>query len=192
MSFRSKKRGRPFHFYLGNFLIISSVFLLFFTYYPFIKLYLQLPSSGNLLVAEDGFYLIIPKIQAKAPIIANTDPFNKEEYLVALQNGVAHAKDTALPEEKGTIFLFAHSSDAPWRITRYNTIFFRLGELEVGDNIIILKDKKTYQYTVTGKKEVWPNEVQHLKDNQTNQLILMTCVPVGTSLKRLLIFAKPL
>lgn len=180
-------------FYLGNFLIIISLLLLLFIYYPFINLYLQPPLSLNQQTIEDGFYLIIPKIQAKTPIIANIDPFNKREYLTALQKGVAHAKGTSLPEENGTIFLFAHSSDVPWRITKYNTAFLRLGELQFGDKVIVVKDRKIYQYAVTNKKEVWPSQIQYLApQNKEKQLILMTCTPVGTSLKRLLVFAKPI
>jgi len=38
---------------------------------------------------------------------------------------------------KGTIFLFAHSTDAPWNIIRYNAVFYLLRELDAGDGIIV-------------------------------------------------------
>ncbi|MBI4036912.1 sortase [Candidatus Daviesbacteria bacterium] len=169
---------------IGNILIISSLILAGFTYFPIIKLYLQpipnLPSNSNLT-----YFLTIPKIGAQAPIITDVNPWEPSEYLPALQKGIAQA-------QANPAFFFAHSSDLPWRMTRYNTAFLRLGELQKGDEIIITKDGIKYQFQVVDKIEVWPNQVQYLKENGSNQLILMTCTPLGTSFKRLLIFAKPL
>ena len=96
-----------------------------------------------------------------------------------------------MPGETGTIFLFAHSSDAPWRLTRYNTVFLRLGGLEPGDEIHITTEKGEFIYRVREKKVVWPNETEYLTNIERDQLILQTCSPVGTDLKRLLVFADP-
>lgn len=134
---------------------------------------------------NQGYTISIPKIKAYAPIIPNVNPWQKDKYLQALSQGVAEA-------EGNPLFLFAHSSDFPWRMTRYNTAFLRLNQLQKGDQIIITKDGKQHQYEVVGKKEVWPNEVQYLKQADPKQLVLMTCTPIGTSLKRLLVFARPL
>lgn len=166
-----------------------SLFLLIFIYYPLISLYIfphkiSEPSNKSL-------YLEIPKINIRASIIENVDPFNQIEYRNALEKGIAQAKGTFLPGEKGTVFLFAHSSDLPWRITRYNVAFFRLPELKNGDIISIFKNGKEYKYKVSAKKTVWPNEVNYLLDAKKDQLILQTCVPIGTALQRLLVFANP-
>lgn len=172
-------KNRKIHHLLGNALIIISILTLTFTYYPFVKLYF-LPSPSLPL---SGYYITIPRINAEAPIIPNVNPWQKGEYLKALSHGVAQAKDNPS-------FFFAHSSDLPWKMTRYNTAFLRLNELQTGDQIIIFKDGTKRQYKVTAKKEVWPNQIQYEKEGNLNQLILMTCTPVGTSLKRLLIFAQ--
>lgn len=170
------------HHLLGNILILASFLILVFTYYPLIQIYFFPP---KVVVAQDQSYSIsIPKINAYAPIIPNVNPWQKEEYLKVLSKGVAQAQGN--PN-----FLFAHSSDLPWRITRYNIAFLRLGELKKGDQIIINKDGIKYQFQVVDKVEVWPNDVAYLKEPPKNQLVLMTCTPVGTSLKRLLVFAKP-
>lgn len=89
----------------------------------------------------------------------------------------------------GTIYLFAHSSELPWRMTRQNTAFFKLDQLKSGDVIKLIKDGVEYIYFVKEKKTVWPNEVKYLKDLKKDQLILQTCTPIGTSLQRLLVFA---
>ena len=86
----------------------------------------------------------------------------------------------------------------PWEMTRYNTIFLRLGELSVGDEIVITRNGKELKYTVSDKKEVDPSEVNYLLQTDKTEprlnrgkLILQTCTPIGTALKRLLIFADP-
>lgn len=164
--------------------------MLSFIYLPFLNLYLNPPKIK--VEVGDGFYLTIPKISAQAEVFAQVDPFNQPEYREVLKKGIAHAKGTKLPGEGGTVFLFAHSSDSPFNITRYNTIFLRLGELESGDEVIINKDKKKYIYKVVEKKEIMPWDVSYLKDTKKDQLILQTCTPIGTAFKRLLVFARPI
>lgn len=179
-----------FFYHLGNSLIILSLLGLSYILYPIARIYL-FPPTIKTLQAQKGIFLTIPKIHAQAPIIENVDPWNQSEYLQSLKKGIAHAKGTALPGEKGTIFLFAHSSGSPWEITWYNTIFLRLNELQKGDSIEINKNGKKYLYKVREKKEVWPTEVNYLLQTKKDQLILQTCAPIGTDLKRLLIFSDP-
>lgn len=175
---------------IGEFLIIVSFLFFVFTYYPLLNLYFGSPQSE---VLKNGYFLTIPKINAQAPIIPGINPWDEKIYLAALDKGIAQVEGSTNPGEKGTLFLFAHSSDLPWKITRYNIAFLRLGELKKNDKITISKDGKEFNYLVKEKKEVWPGEIKYLKDIKTetgkNELILMTCTPVGTSFKRLLIFA---
>lgn len=191
-------------YHLGNLLIILSLSGFSFVFYPIARIYL-FPPTIQPIQTQKGIFLTIPKIHAQAPIVENVNPWNESQYRQALKKGIAHAKGTALPDEKGlpasqagTIFLFAHSSGAPWEIAWYNTIFLRLGELQKGDSIEITKNGKKYLFKVRGKKEVWPSEVNYLSRSnrdlsqpKKDQLILQTCTPIGTSLKRLLIFADP-
>lgn len=167
-----------------------SLFLLAFIYYPLIGLYI-FPSKPDSSILKDNFYIEIPKINVLSKVIEDVDSINESVYIKELEKGVAQAKGTSLPDEKGSMFLFAHSSDAPWRITKYNTAFFRLPELKEGDDIKIGYKGKIYKYKVTDAKTVWPEEIQYLQNVSGERLILQTCVPVGTSLKRLLVFAKP-
>ena len=174
---------------VGNLLLLSSVLLFFILFYPIISVYLFPPKVIDIQNLPNN-YISVPKIHAQAPLNFNVDPFNETEYQEVLKKGVAHAKNTSLPGEKGSMFIFAHSSGNPIEISNYNTIFLKLGELQKNDEIQIKKDNKIYTYKVTEKKVVWPNEVKYLKEEK-DQLILQTCWPIGTSLKRLLIFASP-
>lgn len=182
-------RGKNIFFYLGNILIVCS--LVGFTYilYPLVTMYLNPPKIEK-IEQKKGFFVTIPKISAQSQVISNVDPWNEAVYNEVLKKGVAHAKGTALPGQNGTIFLFAHSSAPPWELTHSNTIFLRLNELEQNDEIVIDYNGEKITFVVSDKKEVWPNEVTFLEDTKTDQLILQTCTPIGTSLKRLLVFAK--
>lgn len=169
-------------------MLIGALALLYI-YFPLIQAYFfpQQQTQQAIAQTEESYWIDIPSIHANSPIITNVDPWNEKEYKQALKQGVAQAKGTALPG-KGKTYIFAHSSDYPWNITRYNTAFFKLHQLKENDVILIHSGKKTYTYKVTGTKEIWPTEVEYFK-NQTADLILQTCTPIGTDLKRLLVFA---
>ncbi len=138
------------------------------------------------------FGIIIPKIGANAPILPNVDAGIPDEYLPALQNGVAHAAGTVFPGVSGNIFLFAHSTDAFWNIGRYNAIFFLLKELDKGDEIDVFFQGKRHIYRVVNTMIVDPDQTQYLTDRTPyEQLTLQTCWPPGTTLQRLLVVARP-
>jgi len=126
-------------------------------------------------------YIEIPKIKAAAKIIDNISPFEKTEYEQALQNGVARF---------GNLY-FAHSSLPPWQITRVNTPFLFLNKLSIGDEIFIYEQNTKKIFKVYDKKIIFPDDLSHIQElkNDNQKLILMTCTPWGTDLKRLLIFA---
>lgn len=187
---RSSRKEKPISYKIGNLIILTVILSMFLTFWPVLELYL---SPTKLIPAESlkENSITIPAINAQALIVQNIDPWDEKVYQKALSKGVAHAKDTSLPWEEGKSFLFAHSSGNPWELTSYNTPFLRLGDLMVGDEILITHEGKVYKYVVDEKISVWPSEVDYLEQSSENQLVLMTCTPIGTSLKRLLIFAKP-
>lgn len=139
------------------------------------------------------FDILIPKIGANSSITANVDAGDSSVYLPILKHSVAHAKGSALPDENGTVYLFAHSTDNWWDVGVYNAVFYLLKELTRGDSIQLVYKNKEYKYTVTDTKIVDPNSVGYLVNSQKTgkQLILQTCWPPGTTWKRLLVIAKP-
>lgn len=172
--------------------MIVGVAILGLIYIPYIRVKLFPPVVDRSVIEGSSFSLSIPKIDAYSPIHANVDPWNAPEYREKLQTGVAHAKGTSLPGEGGSVYLFAHSSDVPWRITQYNTVFYRLSELEVDDMIFVKRNGEEYTYSVRESIEVWPNEIKYLTDAKRDQIVLQTCTPVGTAFRRLLVFADPI
>ena len=180
-------------YHLGNAFMLLSLAGFIWIFYPVISVYLWPPHimPVKAIARQKDPVLTIPKIHAQAKIVEQVDPRNETEYMQALKKGVAQAKGTSLPGQHGTSFIFAHSSGAPWDMTYMNTIFLRLGELNRGDTIIIERNGITYHYRVREKKEVQPTDVSYLSQNKRTQLILQTCTPIGTSLRRLLVFADP-
>lgn len=139
------------------------------------------------------FSINIPKISARANIISNVDAGNPDEYLRALQEGVAHAKGTNFPGSGHTIYLFSHSTDSPLNFARYNAVFYLLGKLNVGDRITVYFLDKKYVYQVQNKIITSPSDTSWLNDDGSGErLILQTCDPPGTSWNRLLIIARPI
>lgn len=147
-------------------------------------------SLPEINIPDPYFSLVIPKIKAEAKIMANIDAGNPEEYQAALRKGVAHAKGTVFPGMKGTIFLFAHSTNGPWNVSRYNAVFYLLDKLAAEDKIVIFFNSKIYIYRVTERKIVSPTETGFFSQKEEELLVLQTCYPPGTIQKALLIFAK--
>ena len=140
---------------------------------------------------DSYFSLYIPKIDARSGIVPNVDTANEKEYFEALKEGVAHAKGTYFPGQGKNIYLFAHSTDSPLNIATYNAVFYLLRKLEVGDEIIIYFADKKYVYQVEEKLITTANNTSWLsRDFGKESLVLQTCYPPGTRLKRLLVVAN--
>lgn len=137
------------------------------------------------------FGLVIEKINANAKIIPNINPGVEKEYTAALKEGIAAAKGSTNPGEDGNLFLFSHSTDAPWNIIRYNAIFYLLREMQSGDRIIVFYQNRRYDYIVFDKTTTKPSDISFLTNRYDRPVLtLQTCDPPGTLLNRLIVRAK--
>jgi sortase A len=144
-------------------------------------------APSNLPVLQANFEnnsLKIEKIDVRAPIAWEIE---EDNILEALIGGVAQYKGTSLPGKGGNVFIVGHSSNYFWVKSDYNNIFALLDKLTPGDRIEVSKDDKNYIYEVKETKVVAPNDVQVLENTTKETLTLMTCWPIGTSLKRMLV-----
>ncbi len=150
-------------------------------------------NNVEVLVPKDpSFSILVPKLGANANIVANVDSSNTEQYLPALEAGVAHAAGTKFPGERGHIYLFAHSTNTFNNVSRYNAIFYLLYKLEPGDEVNLYYQGVRHKYKVTGKAIVDPSEIEYItRKTDTEFLTLQTCWPPGTIAQRMLIFAEP-
>jgi sortase A len=73
----------------------------------------------------------------------------------------------------------------------YKKIFSTLPEIEEGDEVLVNIAGVEYLFLVETKKVVAPDDVSVLTPPTAGKyLTLMTCVPPGTSLKRLIVVCK--
>jgi len=196
---------------VGNILLFLGLAIVFFVYWPVAKEEIiywsekiggvryaldkiseDFPESGlrQIVPVDEGFGIVIPKINANAPIFPNVDSYNPKEFLPILKKGVAHAKGTSFPGNGGNIYLFAHSTDAFFNFHHYNAIFYLIGKLEKEDEIDIFYKGILFKYFVFEKMVVAPEAIQYLKPENEEILTLQTCYPPGTTLERLIVRAK--
>jgi sortase A len=66
-----------------------------------------------------------------------------------------------------------------------------LYKLEVNDEVNLFYQGHRFLYKVYEKKIIDPSEVHYLTDKSSHEVVtLQTCWPPGTTLKRMLVFAK--
>lgn len=153
---------------------------------------IEVQKEAESLGVGSYFSVVVPKIDAASDVVANVDTSEKEEYLEALREGVAHAKGTYFPGQGENIFLFAHSTDSPANFSRYNAVFYLLRKLDEGDKIILYFADKKYVYEVEDKFTTNINDTTWITESTDGErLLLMTCDPPGTTWRRLIISAKP-
>ena len=116
---------------------------------------------------------------------------NLTKYVVAgvgvhdLRKGVGHFPNTPFPGQLGNSAIAGHR-------TTYGQPFYDLNKLKPGDDVGITTILGgTYVYVVTGSEEVGKNDYYVITDSDPNKatLTLITCTPVGTSSRRLVIHA---
>lgn len=140
-------------------------------------------------------YITISAIGIKdIKISANVESSNEEIYNSYLKYGVAHFKGTPLPGDGGNSFIYGHSAVESFFSRHKNlpeTIFSRLGSLDIGQDVVIVKDGKTLGYIVRSKKIVDPDDFSILQSRNNKETVtLMTCWPLGIGTKRLVIVAE--
>jgi sortase A len=132
----------------------------------------------------------IPALFVDEPVVYNVDPTNPEVYKRALLQGVAHASGTAFPGTGGLGYYFAHSSSAI-HIRQYNAAFYLLGKLHDGDTIYVYHQNEKFVYSVYESTVTSPGDLSFLHQTYpTETIVLQTCWPPGTTIQRLLVFAK--
>ena len=159
----------------------------------------QVPDFNMAIITPDD-RIVIPRINQNVPIVkVSTEnlllrDWNALEKQIqeALRDGVVHYPGTAEPGDRGNVVITGHSSYFPWDPGRFKDVFALLHQVKIGDEIIVYHNQKAYLYQVYDKKVITPDKVDVLTQEGDNRLTLITCTPVGTNLKRLVILAKPI
>ncbi|SHP73884.1 Sortase (surface protein transpeptidase) [Mycobacteroides abscessus subsp. abscessus] len=121
--------------------------------------------------------LSLPKIESELAIVEGTDPDE-------LAKGVGHYKGSFYPKQGGQIVLSGHR----------DTVFKRVGELELGDELIMKMPYGEAMYEIVNTKIVDADDTSIITlQNEEEELILTTCYPfgfIGDAPERYIIYAK--
>ncbi len=158
----------------------------------------QIPPLA-LEVAPPDDRIIIPRINKNVPVVGvSSENLIKRDWGAlesdiqsALREGVVHYPGTAQPGDQGNVVITGHSSYFPWDAGRFKDVFALLHEIIIGDQVIVFHDQEKYTYEVYDTEVVMPDKVEVLTQQGEDRLTLITCTPVGTNLKRLIVYAKP-
>jgi len=125
---------------------------------------------------EAAVRIVIPAIGVDSPVVEGDD-------WEQLKKGVGHHIGTANPGERGNCFLSGHNDI-------FGAVFRRLEELELGDEIIVYTQTRSYRYRVKAKRIVDPDDVSVMYPTSTPVLTLMTCYPYLVDTHRLVVVAE--
>ncbi|MGB9883521.1 MAG: sortase [Microgenomates group bacterium] len=130
------------------------------------------------------YTLSIPKLNIKdAKVVVGGEDLDKS---------LIHYLPKSLPGEYGNVVIFGHSTlPQLYNVKDYKTIFTYLPSLEKNDIIKIKVNDMEYTYQVYDMFVVDPDQISVLnQQTDDSYLTLITCVPPGTYLKRLVVKAK--
>lgn len=121
--------------------------------------------------------LVIPQLEAVLPIVEGTDPDQ-------LERGIGHYSKSVLPGEDDNSVLSGHR----------DTVFRKLGQLKIDDELIVKTTAGTFTYKIT---KTWITEADDrtvIVSHKGNHILtLTTCYPfnwIGSAPQRYIIQAK--
>lgn len=148
------------------------------------------PSDDRLIIPRINKNIPIVRISSEALIRRDWDAL-EAEMQGALKGGVVHYPGTSLPGQGGNFAITGHSSYFPWDEGRFKDVFALLHEVVDGDKIVVYHEQDKYIYEVESIDVVLPQDINILKQTPEDKLTLITCTPVGTNYKRLVVTATP-
>ena len=138
--------------------------------------------------------LIIPKIAVDEPIVWDADASSQDSLNAAMTRGVVWFNmqgANARPGERGNFVVSGHSANDWLDSGNHKFVFARLERMAAGDVVYVNYNSKRYTYKITRTQVVKPTDVSALQIGSDKPYItLITCVPLGTALNRLLVFGE--
>jgi len=130
--------------------------------------------------------IVIDKLNIDAPLVFASGTSQKE-LNSALDQGVLIYPGSKSPGETGELFLSGHSSSYPWDKTQYGQVFTLIDRLQAGDIVTVYFNQYKYDYQISGQKIVVPSDATLNAQTSIKTITLMTCWPIGTAWKRLMV-----
>jgi sortase A len=136
------------------------------------------PRQGEPTILPGRGYAIlqIPSIDVDVVVVQGTD-------VVDLKSGPGHYGRTDDPwDPEGRVGIAGHR-------TTYGAPFWDLNEVRPGDDIRLVTELGTFDYEVTGVREVLPSAAEVLRATRQPSLVLTTCTPRFSAARRLIVTA---
>lgn len=129
------------------------------------------------------FTVSIPKLKIDhAKVLVDSNDFSRT---------LGHLPGSALPGEKGNVFISGHSALSQF-LSIQNAVFAQLPDIKKGMMILVEAGGAKFNYRVVDIKIVDPTDMSVIAppDDQGRYISLMTCVPPGINLKRLIVIGE--
>lgn len=143
------------------------------------------------------FEISIPALEINnLRVTANVESGVESIYDSYLEGGLAHFNGTGLPispMDNNTV-IYGHSASGNYyeRTKDPTAAFSVLKNIQIGDEIAINMQGKTFNYRVSKSKIVQPDDVSIVTGEAGREtLTLFTCYPDGNSANRFVVVAKP-
>ena len=117
----------------------------------------------------------IPVIGVDAPVVQGDD-------WEALKTGVGLNASSSVPGKPGNIILSGHNDI-------FGQVFRELDRLKPGDEIMLLTEKNSFSYSVTGTQIVQPSQVEVMRQTEDSTLTLISCYPYLVDTQRIVVSA---
>ena len=140
----------------------------------------SLPVIGNKRIPQEN-RLVIPSIGVDMPILEG--PTEK----VLDRGGIWHLPDTSGPDRGGNTVLSGHR----WQyLPPSSTTLYLLDKVNVGEPAIIYWQGQEYDYRISGRDVIDPDQVEILNNTTEPRLTIFTCTPLFSTKQRLVIYGE--
>lgn len=140
------------------------------------------------LVLDSQTMLELATLTESLPLVFSTT-LEEEQIQKDLKQGAVVLPLGTSFGQPGNVVVTAHSSGTA-AFGPYRFAFSQLSEMKDGQEFSIKTPTHRYTYRVYGREIVWPHEVDKLPHDERSTVTLVTCWPLWTNFKRLLVHAE--
>ncbi len=140
----------------------------------------SLPDIADRPVPKEN-RLIIPRIGVNMPILEGPDE------RVLDRGGIWHIPNTSTPIERSNVVLSGHR----WQyLPPSSTTLYLLDKVQDGDPVILYWDGVEYDYRISGRETVRPDQTEILAPTDGPRLTIFTCTPLFSTKYRLVLYGQ--
>lgn len=140
----------------------------------------SLPVLADKPVPADN-RIVIPRIGVDMPILEGAD------QRVLDRGGIWRIPETSTPVAGGNVVLSGHR----WQYLPPSSMtLYLLDKVQDGDVVIVYWQGKEYDYRITGRETVRPEQVEILAPTEGPRLTIFTCTPIYSTRFRLVLYGQ--